>query len=130
MMFVNPNSDRQNPFRQIYDNKYFKNILKYKDKLPEFPFIVDVELTNHCNLRCIFCGQQAMTREKGYMSEEIFKKIVDECAEYSTPIRMIRWGEPFLHPKIFEFCEYAKSKGLWVHITTNGLLLDDKKLKD
>ena len=74
MMFKNPNSKRENPFRNIYDNKEFKTVLQHKDNLPNFPYLVDVELTNNCNLKCIFCGQQAMRRQKGFMSEELLKK--------------------------------------------------------
>lgn len=122
MMFKNPKSKRENPFRKIYDSKEFRTVLQHKDTLRNFPFLVDVELTNHCNLKCIFCMQQAMTRPKGFMSEGIFKKVVDECSEFNTPIRLIRVGEPSLHPKIIDFCKYAKSKGLLLHITTNGFI--------
>ena len=128
MMFKNPNSKRKNPFRKIYDSEEFKTTLQ--NNLTKFPFLVDVELTNHCNLKCIFCGQQVMKRPKGFMSEEIFKKIVDECAEFGTPIRCIRWGEPFLHPKIIDFLKYAKSKELLVHVTNNGLAIKEKQIKE
>ena len=128
MMFKNPNSKRENPFRKIYDSEEFKSILQRKENIPKFPFLVDVELTNHCNLKCIFCGQQAMTRPKGFMSEN-FKKIVNECSQYNTPIRFIRWGEPFLHPNIIEFSKYVKSKGLLLHITTNGLAMKESDIK-
>jgi len=129
MMVKNPNSKRENPFRKIYDNEEFKTVLQHKDKLRNFPFLVDVELTNHCNLSCIFCGQQAMTRDKGFISEEILKKVVDECSKFNAPIRFIRWGEPFLHPKIIDFCKYIKSKQLLLHITTNGLAMKESDMK-
>jgi len=110
-----------NPFQKIYKNIEFRNVLRYRKNPSLFPFIVDIELTNHCNLKCLFCGQQNMKREKGFISEKIFKKVVDECAKHNTPIRLIRWGEPFLHPKILKFIEYIKNKNLPLHITTNGL---------
>ena len=106
MLFKNPNSNRENPFNKIYRDEKFSNILQNKENLPDFPYFIDIELTNHCNLQCVFCGQQAMYRHKGFMSEELLKKIADECSQFNTPIRFIRWGEPFLHPKIIEFCEY------------------------
>lgn len=129
MMFENPNSERKNPFRRIYDSKEFKEVLQHKDKLPKFPPIIDVELTNHCNLKCIFCGQQIMKREKGFMSNEILKKIVDECVKYGAAIRLIRWGEPFLHPDIIDFCRHIKSKGILLHITNNGLAITEEHMK-
>jgi len=115
----------ENPFEKIYRSK------EYLSTNPvDFPYIVDVELTNHCNLNCHFCGQQIMTRPKGFMSDRIFKKIVNECSRHKTPIRLIRWGEPFLHPQIIDFCRYAKSKGILLHITTNGLLITEQQMKD
>jgi MoaA/NifB/PqqE/SkfB family radical SAM enzyme len=129
MMFRNPNSNRDNPFRTIYDSENFKTVLQYKDRLCKFPFLIDIELTNHCNLKCIFCGQQAMTREKGFMSEDIFKKVINECSLYNTPVRFIRWGEPFLHEKIIDFCKYTKTKGVPLHITNNGLVIKKSDMK-
>jgi radical SAM protein with 4Fe4S-binding SPASM domain len=129
MRVENPNSKRKNPFRDVYDNIEFTTVLQHKKNLPEFPYLVDVELTNNCNLKCIFCGQQAMTREKGFLSDETFKKVIDECSLYKTPIRFIRFGEPFLHVKIINFCKYVKSKGLPLHITTNGLLIKEDQMK-
>jgi MoaA/NifB/PqqE/SkfB family radical SAM enzyme len=67
-----------------------------------------------------------MARKKGFMSRSLFEKVIDECAKHKTPIRLIRWGEPFLHPEITSFIRYAKKKGLPVHITTNGSLTKDK----
>ncbi len=129
MFYKNPKSNRKNPFRRVYDSPSFVNVLKNKKEPSKFPFLIDVELTNNCNLSCIFCGQQAMTRKKGFMTKKIFKKIVNEAFKYQTPIRLIRWGEPFLHPKIIDFVKYAKGKDLLVHITTNGLLLNSRKMK-
>jgi MoaA/NifB/PqqE/SkfB family radical SAM enzyme len=36
------------------------------------------------------------------------------------------WGEPLLHPQIFDMIRSAKSRDLEVQLTTNGLLLDDR----
>jgi len=128
MLIHNPHSKRENPFRTLYDNAGFASVLQNKDRLPDFPFLVDIELTNHCNLACIMCPRHAMKRDKGFMSEDIFRKIIDECAKYKTPIRFIRFGEPFLHPKIIGFCQYAKSKKLVLHITNNGLALEERHM--
>ncbi|MFC1675839.1 radical SAM/SPASM domain-containing protein [Planctomycetota bacterium] len=123
MNFNNPNSKRHNVFRNVYDCDEYVNASDYKEKGLSFPLLVDIELTNYCNLQCSFCGQSVMTRQKGYLSEEHFKKVIDECCEYNAAIRLIRWGEPFLHKNIIDFCSYIKSKGLICHVTTNGLLL-------
>lgn len=129
MQYVNPRSNRVNSFKQLYTNEEFKTVLQHRDRLPEFPYLVDAELTNVCNLRCIFCGQQAMTRAKGFMAEDTWKSLVDQCAEYGTPIRIIRWGEPSMHPNIIDYVRYAKSKDINIHITNNGIAVSREQLQ-
>lgn len=119
---------KRNPFRKIYDSDEFRNPQKYP--LREFPIIIDIEATNHCNLNCNFCARQIMKRPKGYMKFDLYKKIIDEIAKYSAAVKFSRWGEPFLHPRIYDMFEYAKKKGLMVHVTTNGILFDPCKLQN
>jgi len=125
MEFHNPGSGRQNPFRGVYDCVEYVKAWQRKDTLLPFPLLVDIELTNHCNLKCFFCGQVVMNREKGFMSRDTFTKVADECARHKAAVRLIRWGEPFLHKNIVEFCRYMKAKGIMVHITTNGIPLTE-----
>lgn len=127
--YFNPTSKRRNVFKDVYDNPAFKDVLVGRDKLPQFPFLVDIEVTNFCNLECIFCGQRIMTRARGYMTDKIFRKVVDECEKHNTPIRLIRWGEPFLHPDIISFIAYIKNeKNIPLHISTNGLSINEAQL--
>ena len=114
-----------NAFDKIYKNSEYLKPWNYP--LVSFPYVVDVELTNYCNLACRMCPHTLMKRDKGYMEETVLKKIVDECALNGAAIRFIRWGEHLLHQNIFEYISYAKSKGVIVHLTTNGILLDRAK---
>lgn len=121
-------SNRQNPFRQIYDSEDFKNarILKSAQK----PFLVDIELTNHCNLLCKMCARRLMTRKRGYMAREIFDKVLEDCKAMKTPIRFIRWGEPFMHRDIIKYAKAVKDAGLLLHITNNGLKINEKQMRE
>ena len=51
-----------------------------RDRAPVLPEIVQIESTNICNAKCVFCPRDDMHRAQGIMSVELFKKIVDECA--------------------------------------------------
>jgi len=117
-----------NAFRKIYDLPEFKD--PYEHDLAKFPYILDIEITNYCNLDCIMCGRQIMERAVGFMDFELFKQVIDEAStEGALGIRLIRYGEPYAHTKVFDMIKYAKSKGLVVHTTTNGLLLDEEKIR-
>lgn len=42
-------------------------------------------------------------------------------------MRLFLHGEPLLPPQIVNMMSYAKSKDLSLHLTTNGMLLDQDK---
>lgn len=94
---------------------------------PDFPVMVDVELTNHCNFSCRMCetGAKTSPRAKGFMPDELFAKIIREMEGRKTSLRFIRWGEPTLHKSFPEFFLAAKKAGLPVQLITNGSLLDE-----
>lgn len=117
---------RTNPFRSIYDKCNSGNSLTKLQGLPEFPRYVDVELTNTCNFKCLMCptGVVSLQRKKGFMSDEIFFKIINEIRARKTPLRFIRWGEPTLHPKLIDYLRISSENGILTHINTNGKLLD------
>ena len=98
----------------------------------DFPKVVLIDTISYCNLRCSMCVHSEMTRKKGIMSWNIFKKIIDEIAETDKNIRvwMVFFGEALIlkrkKPTIFEMITYAKSKGLTdVVLNSNGNLLDN-----
>ncbi len=78
--------------------------------------IVQPELTNHCNYRCPFCphscyrepetsGGNVFDRDKGYMPEDVFALVEDNCRRHATCVVLGFFGEQMLHPR---FCEYVR----------------------
>ena len=51
-----------------------------RDRSPILPEIVQIESTNLCNAKCVFCPRDDMHRRQGVMSFDLFRKVVDECA--------------------------------------------------
>lgn len=107
------------------------SLVSRKPFLTGFPLHLDVELTSRCNLRCKMCFQQHIEGRRTDMSEEVFKKMVDEGArEGLCAMKLQSRGESLLHPKVLDFLGYAKEKGILdLHLTTNGLLLKEEKIK-
>ncbi|HPQ72064.1 MAG TPA: radical SAM protein [bacterium] len=81
-----------------------------------------VEPTNFCNAQCPTCptGSGRLKRPRGFMSETLFAQLVDECSPHGTKFTLWNFGEPFLHPQIFEFIERAHTSGISVKVSTNG----------
>lgn len=101
------------------------------DDAGTFPKVVLIDTVSFCNLRCSMCVHPSMTRPKGYMSDELFRKIVDEIAEEDPSIRvwMVFFGEALIlrrhRPTIFDKIRYAKQAGLTdVVMNSNANLLD------
>lgn len=94
----------------------------------KFPKVVRIETTNHCNAACTFCPRETIGREKTFMDQTLFEKIVDECAANGTRlIHMHNFGEPLLDKRLPERIRYAKDKGIRrVKIFCNGALLRGK----
>jgi MoaA/NifB/PqqE/SkfB family radical SAM enzyme len=100
-------------------------------KLVPPPDRLYIESTNICNLSCIMCptGRKEQVRKKGYIDFELFKSIVDEMAPWVQATTLHIWGEPLMHPKMFEMIDYCRKKGLRSEISTNATLLNEERGK-
>jgi MoaA/NifB/PqqE/SkfB family radical SAM enzyme len=102
-------------------NRFLLNdaYLRGREFVGGFPNECVIELTNNCDLQCIFCPHQHMKREKGYIELRLFKKIIDEISDSCELVDLDMFGESFLHPQVFEMVKYCKSKGLTTIVHTN-----------
>jgi radical SAM protein with 4Fe4S-binding SPASM domain len=99
-----------------------------RDRAPTLPDIVQIESTNLCNAKCVFCPRDEMHRRQGVMEFDLFRKIVDECAELGiSHVRVHNYGEPFLDKELVEKVRYAKSRGIAeVGMISNGSLITEE----
>ena len=99
-----------------------------RDRARHLPDIVQIESTNLCNAKCVFCPRDEMHRRQGVMDFDLFAKIVDECAELGiTHVRVHNYGEAFLDRHLTEKVRYAKQKGIKeVGMISNGSLITEE----
>lgn len=83
-----------------------------------------LEITNVCNLNCVFCPKT--TREKHSMTLDEFDTLTTRLAGEVRFLYFHLMGEPFLHPLLPEFILMARRKGFTPVITTNGTLLTQR----
>ena len=124
--------ERSNPFSPIYQSCNSGNSKEKLVTLPDFPRLIDIELTNTCNFRCLMCptGNMTQIRKKGFMKDSVFNKILDEIKDRLTPLRFIRWGEPTMHPKFLDYIHKAKQLNILCHINTNGSFLNEENITE
>lgn len=99
-----------------------------RDRAPRLPEIVQIESTNICNARCVFCPRDQMHRRQGVMDEALFRKVVDDCAALGIRhVRLHNYGEPFVDRHLTDKVAYAKQKGIAeVGVISNGSLIDEQ----
>lgn len=91
----------------------------------DFPNRITVELTNQCNVSCTFCPRQSVDMKIGFMSMELYKKIIDEASDH-LPVKLVIFfrGESLLHPEFIECVKYAKDKEIGpIQYATNAFEL-------
>jgi organic radical activating enzyme len=115
------NGPESDPFNYIYASKGW---LSDYDPPRPFPFWINLEPTNHCQLNCLFCSRQKSKRAKGYLELALAEAIFDQVAqEPGTAVRFTGWGEPLLHPRIGDLCALVKERSIPLKVYTNGLNL-------
>ncbi len=87
------------------------------------PRILQLEATNDCFMSCRICMRRKSSRPVGYLKLEDFAKL--PLREFEE-VAFHGWGEPLLHPQLFEMVRYAKRLGLRTSLITNGFLLGEK----
>lgn len=96
-----------------------------------FPTHLQIEPTNTCNLRCELCpvsGQ--MQRASGFMDLALYRRLLDEIGQYVFLILLWDWGEPFMHPAVFDMISRAHEKKIRIVSSTNGHLFADPRRAD
>lgn len=82
-----------------------------------------IEITNQCNLACVFCPKTK--RKPEFMTVDTFQKIVEQIRPFTDYIYFHVKGEPLLHKEISTFLDISYEKGLQVNITTNGTRIQE-----
>ncbi len=105
----------------------------FKDYDNDLFYAIQIETINRCNGICPFCpvNRNMDTRKLVKMTEELYKKIIDELAElnYCGKISISSNNEPLMDKNLVERVRYAREKlpRAYMYIYTNGTLM---KLED
>lgn len=99
------------------ETKTFFNLEPAQDYPP--PEIVHMEISTKCNLACKYCY---VDKTKPGLSTVQWKSIIRDVADHAFQITF-GGGEPTLRPDLIELTNFARSVGLNVTMTTNGVEL-------
>jgi Fe-coproporphyrin III synthase len=100
------------------------------DKKP----VVVWNVTRRCNLRCVHCYSHSEDRDYGgELSLQEGKALIDDLADFGSPVVLFSGGEPLIRPDLPELVRHAISRGMRAVLSTNGTLITGaiaEELKD
>ncbi|WP_420264244.1 radical SAM/SPASM domain-containing protein [Candidatus Magnetominusculus dajiuhuensis] len=99
-----------------------------------FPNVINIEPTNRCNLKCVYCPRESADKGVGIMDWDLYVRLIDEASEYDK-LLMLNFhkdGESFLHPRFMDMIGYAKKKNVAkvIHMNTNALCWTDNVIEE
>ncbi|MFO8031487.1 MAG: 12,18-didecarboxysiroheme deacetylase [Desulfohalobiaceae bacterium] len=97
-----------------------------QDKKP----VVVWNITRRCNLRCVHCYARAVSKVQEEVSTRQAKEIIDDLAEFGSPVLLFSGGEPLVRQDLPELASYAVSKGMRAVISSNGTLISRAKARE
>jgi 12,18-didecarboxysiroheme deacetylase len=98
-----------------------------RDKKP----VVVWNVTKRCNLRCAHCYARASGDDTAEtISTREAKGVIDDLADFGSPVLLFSGGEPLVRSDIEELAGYAVSRGMRAVISTNGTLISREKARE
>jgi radical SAM protein with 4Fe4S-binding SPASM domain len=90
------------------------------------PYLVSLEPGSLCDLRCPECptGSGIIKRENANLDLLIYQELIDRIKSTTINLQLYFQGEPLLNNDIFRMIKYAKERGLYTVISTNGQRLN------
>jgi Fe-coproporphyrin III synthase len=90
--------------------------------------IIQIHPTRRCNLRCLHCYSFSAPEERDQLSGEILLDVLTDAAALGYKVASFSGGEPVLYKDLGRLLGRAKELGLRTTVTSNGMLLDDKRM--
>lgn len=106
------------------------NYLQNKAHNTHTLFQTEIDVTSACNAKCPFCFQGThLLSDNEMMSFKRIVTLLDELRELGTYYIGFSGGEPFLRSDFLDILEEAKKRLFKLSIITNGMLLNEDKIK-
>lgn len=90
-----------------------------------------IEVTTDCNFACITCIRSSWHDCHTHMSEETFNALFERLKSMPSieSVHFGGFGEPMMHPKIFDMIKAIKGLGIKVEMITNGSYLSGENIE-
>lgn len=108
----------------------FTDLFARFEQGPRVPLSVQLELTTHCNSRCVHCY---VVQSQGYAPEvlptQLALDLLDAAVVEGTLCLTLTGGEPLLHQDFELIYRSAVHHGFLIKLLTNATLVDERAAK-
>lgn len=89
------------------------------------PAQVQIDITNKCNLNCLYCYNKTNSLSDKELSDDELKQVITKVINELNPLYVsFSGGEPLLRSELLiQLIQKLKEKNIGVHLNTNSLLM-------
>jgi MoaA/NifB/PqqE/SkfB family radical SAM enzyme len=91
--------------------------------------VLQLHPTRACNLRCLHCYSSSGPEQRSTLDLALLQGAIDDAREEGYNVLSVSGGEPLLYARLSELLDHARDRGLFTTVTTNGMLLDRRRLE-
>jgi Fe-coproporphyrin III synthase len=92
------------------------------------PRVLQLHPTRRCNLRCLHCYSNSAPTENSALDATLLLGAIADASAQGYNTVSISGGEPLLYPGLSSLLREARRHGMRSTVTTNGLLLDERRI--
>lgn len=82
-----------------------------------------------CNLRCLHCYTSSAPEVSERLDIDVLRPAVADAASLGYRVMSVSGGEPLLYSDLGNLLHAARVAGMVTTVTTNGMLLDDRRIE-
>ena len=91
--------------------------------------IVQIHPTRRCNLRCLHCYSSSSPEQRDQLDPTVLERALTDARAEGYYVASFSGGEPVLYKDLPKLLRHAKSCGMRTTVTSNGMLLDERRLE-
>jgi MoaA/NifB/PqqE/SkfB family radical SAM enzyme len=91
--------------------------------------VLQIHPTRRCNLRCLHCYSSSGPGERDELDLELLRGALTDARAEGYTVVGVSGGEPLLYRPLRELLGHARRNGMLTTVTTNGILLDERRIE-
>ena len=88
---------------------------------------IQIHASRRCNLRCLHCYSSSGPEQTETLALDCLRAALNDAAEEGYRHLSLSGGEPLLYRPLKELLAAGKARGILTTLTTNGMLLDQRR---